>query len=499
MIRHSVSGTKSALATHRLEQHGVLTPAYSDPLVRARILEFLGGSSSHAATAHFITADDMEESARRPVAPSELDDCLRANKEISRSLLDHESFLAHLDIEYVNFDFPGEVYLRPLRAFALQEPVVQASKRLLRDWGIEPLHILSGRGHHFVWKMPFNSPSFAELARLGSGPPMAHRIPASRDSARAQLVIQAFTGLGMVMEFFAHRIKEESASICKIPVEFTAIEVGTSECGREMVSIDVSEYGDPVSSRSIRVPFSIYLKPWQQRASIGHDIVNSLPLLYFIPIKDQSDAEGLLSMRDPLLVRKLAAESSTEIPYQEEGMRNLIREYLGSPLHHFHEGYYSHRPHTPEEWPDTYDRVDLDALPCCARKCLAEPNDNLLRPSGVRLLTRVFLALGWHPRHIAGLIWSKFDRDFGWGDRWVKYDPLMRADFYVRLFAGLFYAWHDDLVDFNCVSFKEAHSCSVTECPFNLNAFRQSALTRRRYGQLAHRPFNRLFLPTKHL
>jgi hypothetical protein len=43
---------------------------------------------------------------------------------------------------------------------------------------------------------------------------------------------------------------------------------------------------------------------------------------------------------------------------------------------------------------------------------------------------------GWHPRHVAGLIRSKFERDYGWGDHWLDYSPAMRADFYVRIFAS---------------------------------------------------------------
>jgi hypothetical protein len=48
------------------------------------------------------------------------------------------------------------------------------------------------------------------------------------------------------------------------------------------------------------------------------------------------------------------------------------------------------------------------------------------------------LSLGWHPRHIAGLIRSKYERDYGWGGKWHRYDATSRADFYTRLFAGLF-------------------------------------------------------------
>ena len=46
------------------------------------------------------------------------------------------------------------------------------------------------------------------------------------------------------------------------------------------------------------------------------------------------------------------------------------------------------------------------------------------------------LALGWHPRHIAGLIASKYARPFGW-TQFQGGDPATRADFYTRVFAGL--------------------------------------------------------------
>ena len=40
----------------------------------------------------------------------------------------------------------------------------------------------------------------------------------------------------------------------QIPVELTAVEVGPSKHGREMISIDISEYGDPLYSRAVRYP-----------------------------------------------------------------------------------------------------------------------------------------------------------------------------------------------------------------------------------------------------
>jgi hypothetical protein len=42
---------------------------------------------------------------------------------------------------------------------------------------------------------------------------------------------------------------------------------------------------------------------------------------------------------------------------------------------------------------------------------------------------------------------------------WQEYDPGMRADFYTRLFAGLWKTGVDGLVDFNCVSTAEKGFC----------------------------------------
>jgi hypothetical protein len=90
----------------------------------------------------------------------------------------------------------------------------------------------------------------------------------------------------------------------------------------------------------------------------------------------------------------------------------------------------------PERWHWTYDRAPLEGLPLEARNALMFPNDLLLKPSGIRSVTESLLDHGWHPRHIAGLIRSKFERDYSWGRQWVDYSPAMRADFYVRIFSS---------------------------------------------------------------
>lgn len=477
---------------------GALVPScYRSTTIRKRMREFLGGSRTKSLTCRYITADDDSASRRIPRPATSLDGALDRGCDIGRSLWDEEALLADLDIEYVNFDAPAEVYQNPSVGFILQEPVVHRVERLLTQCGIEFLHCLSGRGHHFTWRIPFGSAAFRQLEELGAGMTPTFRGMNSspqREDGISTSQSQAFLGLGLVMEYLAGETRRQVGHLCAVPVELTAVEAGSIGFGREVVSIDVSEYGDPLPSRTMRVPFSVYLKPRQLQLG-GED---QRPI-FVIPVKDLPLEAALQIMRDPVLVQRWARHVSTVIPTAAEGTENLVTQYRASALHAFHRWYFSHHPHGPAEWPHTYDRLSLDVLPPCARHVLERPNDALLRPWGMRLVTRVLLALGWHPRHVAGVIWSKFARDHGWGDVWQGYDPAMRADFYTRIFAGPFVNRTDDLLDFNCQSSKEERPCPTEWCSWNLASFRQSALARRRYGRLAHAPFNDVFSPVEHL
>jgi hypothetical protein len=81
----------------------------------------------------------------------------------------------------------------------------------------------------------------------------------------------------------------------------------------------------------------------------------------------------------------------------------------------------------------------------------------------------------------------------------MVHDAATRADFYVRIFAGQFAAGVDDLVDFNCSSIREKGLCVPHAGRCDVEGLRTSLLERRHHGRLAHRPFNRLFLPQEHL
>lgn len=404
---------------------------YKEPAVRSRILEFLGGETPGSTTCEYITADGVSSPARRPRSPEELFQQLDAGLDICRSLWDRESLIAHLDVEYVNFDFPAEAYLDPDRTFALQESVAQAINRVLSFYGIRALHVLSGRGHHFAWRIDRRAPVFAELEVLGAKV-CSDGAPEGGDAG----VARAFAGLGLAMEFLARLVIELSAPDCPIPVEMTAVEVGPSQRGREMVSIDISEYADPLRTRTVRVPFSAYLKPWQQLYAVGEQNISRIGPIIFIPIDGVDIRQGMVAMRDPRAAARLAQTISAVIPDGTGGTAAMLRHYRKSALCRFHEFFHSARHDAPGMWHGGYDRTPLDDLPEGARLALKHPNDLLLRPSGMRMVVDALLQRGWHPRHIAGLIRSKFERDHGWGTQWDEYSPALRADFYARIFAG---------------------------------------------------------------
>jgi len=435
---------------------------YSDPAVRQRLVEFLGGETLETATALYLTHSDgchFQRSELHP--PAGLAWFLERDLDIARSLADRESLLLHLDVEYVNFDAPGEAFLDPWRVFELQEPVVRGIERLLLGWGISPLHMITGQGHHFVWRVRCEHELVAQLRKLCPAPELVDRCmervgPGVAAGLRREQQ-EGFSALALLMEFVAHQIKVETARRSLIPVEITAVQVDRGVSGRrEMISIDISEYGDPLHTRMVRMPFTNYLKPWLSGLAQSLGIEKELARFRTIPLHEMDVQQAVGFRQDEAAVLDLARRAGTRIPLQEEGTANLLEAYLASDLRRFHLDYYG-ALHDPQEiWPVTYDRTPLETLPPDVSDLLTWPNDRLLKPAFIQRVTRALMAEGWHPRHIAGLIRSKFENpEFGWGVNWLDYEPGTRADFYTRLFAGLAATGLDQVFDLNGISTME--------------------------------------------
>ena len=373
-----------------------------------------------------------------------------------------------------------------------------AAETIFADLNLKPLHLVSGRGHHFIWQISRKSLAFDRLAVVGR--PFYDRsdwhkwvAPTESTLVDADLA-SAFCELGLLMEFLAHQIKSSAASSSQIPVEITAIEVGPGGRGREMVSLDISEYGDPLYMRAVRAPFSRYLKPIQQRSSLGVEIVDKLPWIFEIPAFGDL-SRTLATMRDVKRVIALASETSVRIPDRSAACAVLADRYQSSSLARFHELFCSKQPPTQSELPAHGDQTPFLHLPPCIQYILEHPNDLLLKPAGVRRLTIAMLALGWHPSQIADLIRAKFTENHHWNNIFSGYDPKFRADFYTRLFAGLVWLKLDDATDFSCWSSQKEGWCFRQGCNDTLGRYQQSVINRRFYGRLANWHFDRCFFP----
>jgi hypothetical protein len=415
---------------------------YRTPDIRSRMVEILGGPRLEEATCCYIgRCYDSIRPGFNMRRPGELDLFLDNEWDVARSLWDKQWLVADLDVEYVNFDFPAEPFLDYRRTFSLQEPLFDAASRILTSAGLRPLCAVSGRGYHFMWQVRPGSTAFESLVEMGRVPPALARMYATPQPPEGRSVDlqmgRAFAGLGLLMERLAHRIRAESQARCPIPISLEALAMGPQERGREIVVLDISEYGDPLHTRAVRMPFSIYLKPWQHPDTLTPEIESRVPVMVMVPM-DGGDTEQVTAiMRDIGKAAAWAAQVSCLLPDGSFGTEALIAEYQDSDLRGFHDWFYSVEHDPPERWPSTYDRLSFEGLPAVVRYALENPNEALLKPDFLRPLVAALLEQGWHPRHIAGLIRSKYERDFGWLNQWFVYDAGTRADFHVRVLGGM--------------------------------------------------------------
>jgi len=147
-----------------------------------------------------------------------------------------------------------------------------------------------------------------------------------------------------------------------------------------------------------------------------------------------------------------------------------------SPIAAAHRYFYERPPLAPEQWDHVVAAANSATLPACVAAPLAHPNDLLLQPAVIQHVTRYFLAEGWHPRMISGLLHSRYASDAGWGDRWWRTDPRTRAEFDVRVFATMLLTGLDEAIDFNCRSAQDKDLCACGPCPFDLRLNRDRLL-----------------------
>lgn len=493
---------------------------YRTPAILTRILEFLGVPPGLlqglaidasvlladsvklkellcAATTEYISAYghkllEIIHKDHASMKPFKLGWALDNALDIHRSVWDRQNPLGILDVEYFSKNFPGEPYLAPERTFMIMEPVYQYIMALFKAYDLSPLAVTTGQGYNFDVCISKDSRAFNDLVGLGhveetlwydySHPSIQRGRPVPWEDAKA------FDAMGKLFEFLCHRILAE---VSGLPLSIPLV-IGDVVCGnkkREAVSLDLSLYINPIHTRSIRCPFSAYSKHMLRGDVLGDVVAREVSYLFCVPRQlpgAEITLDRILNMRTSAERAIQWAESiTTSIPDQSSSFTNLLLEYKKSILHAFHQEYDATEQDDPSTWAQGYDRFDLTSIPPCAAHPISCPNPLLLQPTNLRTVVGVLMAIGWHPKHIAGLIYSKYARHFGWEVNFTRYDANRWANVWGRIYAGMIVTGVDGLLDFNCISQQEKGEswmgmkyCPSPNCGYNLADYRR-ALERR--------------------
>lgn len=440
---------------------------YKDEHVRERIKEYLKPSAAYIVGYGIPLLEG--DKAFKSMHVSELEFLFNNSLDIFRSVWDLDSVLGILDIEYVNKKYPAEALFKPYEVFKKLEPVYSVTKSIFHSYNMDPLVVMTGQGYHFVFCVSRNTDAFKKLSKFNIPDTLKGKYSTTTKSRKIRVDIEtgaAFEGMGRIMEFISHQIIK-SLKGYEIPVHITDVASGTID----FISIDLSMYADPIYMRDIRSPFSTYQKHKVLWYKFGHDATR-LPYFITLPRRFNSkefDFETLIKMRmNYAMSAEFSRTAMVLIPDFSEQFEALLKAYYSSKTYSAHRYFYSQNQEPPHKWHITYDRYNPSELPPCVSHCLYEPNPHLLKPTNIQTLVRVLMKKGWHPMHIAGLMRSKFERNYNWGEEWYKYDANSRATGYVRFFSSLILAGVDTMVDLNCISHKEKGYCYKPFCGFNL-------------------------------
>ncbi len=409
---------------------------YRSEAVRHRILEYCGAADSGVPTAWGMAGYGgarhlVEEDGSPVVCPRDdsVERLLDEGADVTRCLGDDRASLVLLDVDFVNHDDPVEAYRDPALCFGTLEPVYRAVKAWFRAYGLRPLVNMTRQGYHFIGRVPLESRAHDALVSMGRiGEPLRAKYLAL-ERANALRMGTAHETIGRLLEHAGHGlIASLGEAGFETPVALADV---PPQAGGRFVCLDLSAYADPLYRRFARTAYSSHQK------GVVTGLPVPTPFTLCLPRRSRTLSTLLHVRENPDEARELAEGDQTGIPpFGARGVLRWIEDYRRSPLSSFHDLFHGGSHEDPTDWPQTYDRLDLRALGADAARALENPNPGLLSPSSMRAVVVDLWRKGWHPRSIAGLIRSKFERDFGWGEYWYRYDAAARADFYVRVLCG---------------------------------------------------------------
>ncbi len=452
---------------------------YRHPAVRERIQEFCGGERFTCeylvGFGEYLARNGYRRPLRLTNRQDDLSGLMEEGLDLFRSVWDKKSTLAVWDVEYFNLDTWHGIYRDQLVHFDLMEPVYRAIESILTEYGIPHLNDSTSSGYHFISRIPFSNPVHRKLERIGrtetSLLEKCALVPGNDNKRTRPLPARAargYSGIGRLHEFLSHLIIRRTRKESPLPVTISDAAVGRMARGREGMSLDITQYADPLYMRDIRTTFSTHQKHKVYVGKVGERLARALPVYATVPRNDLSVRELFTIRRDLRRAARYAAKCSGAIPDASTGWEKVIKDYRASSLFAFHREFDASAHEPPASWPHTYWRLDLGSLPPCAASSIKNVYWGLLNPTSIQNLCRVLFSAGWHPKHIAGLIRSYYETRQEWNTDWRKYHAETRANFWSRVYCGLIATGTDTLDDFNCVTHQARGYCVLPHCGFSL-------------------------------
>ncbi len=446
-----------------------LTTYYRSAAVRSRIAEYCDGDPEHSHGFRALGLAGyggkrglrLPEDAPVPVRVEDFQTLLDDGADVCRSLADRGGTLIQMDIDYADPENAADVHLHPEDCFTRIEPIYREACSVFQSYRVPTIDLLTSRGYHLSTRIPAGTPFHAAILDIGDiGAPLRSKYNGLGGAAWVQLG-RAHEGAGRLLEYLVHRIIQNLSGKTEMPVVLADI---PRAGGGPYVCLDLSAYGDPLFERNIRCAFSSNQKT--------RELTPSRPFTINVPCRTRP-LSRLLRTRENLAEATRVAECvHTIIPDARGDDLRWVEDYRRGALARFHRAFLQGWHDPPETWAQTYDRLDLRSLPPCVRLPLAQPNPALLQPVWIRTVALALWGMGWHPRSVAGLIRSKYERDFGWGSMWYRYDAAARADFYVRLFCGAMACGIDP--DFSCELQAARGACPLAGCTHRLSEYKNA-------------------------
>jgi len=442
-----------------------VTAFYRSPDVRSRISEYCGGRATESPEsftcwriAAFGGRYRFSEAEGAPVAHDKTAwlRLLVEGADVCRSLADRTGTLLQMDVDYVDVQDPGAPYRHPTRTFARLEPVYCTLRALLAEYGVATRALVTGRGYHLTTRAPFGSPFHAALVGIARLPDslIARYGDRARSLRSAGLMGWGHEGAGRLLEHLSHRALHLLRGKTEVPVTLADL---PPPDGGPFICLDLTAYADPVFERHARCAFSA-----NQRSAMIH-AAPERPFVIVLPREGQPVSEILGHREDLDAAAEVARDAEVAIPDVVDGSA-WVDEYLRGPVGRFHAEFDRGPQAEPGAWAYTYDTIDADEWPPCLSLPLRHPNPALLQPAYIRTVALGLWTMGWHPRSIAGLVRSKYEREYGWGTLWRRYDAAARAEFYVRLFCGAVADGLDGPAEFTCEAQAGRGVCGSGRC-----------------------------------